>query len=156
MAAKDVLISAFQASRLTRVSTAGGAWMSTRRPQKPTKIPRKLHESPRKLHPSSELWAPLSCILLRAAWQSLAECQPTPTVARPRNSSTPVRLDTNDTPSEARPFLGQPTKTRSPQRTPQRPGLHRPGRPPTRNSLGPGPLLSRCPPQGRHLPDGLV
>ena len=46
---------------------------------------------------SSELWAPLSCILLRAAWQSLAECQPIPTVARPPNSSTPVRLDTDET-----------------------------------------------------------
>ena len=52
---------------------------------------------------SSELWAPLPCILLRAAWQSLAECQPAPTVARPPNSSTPVRLDANDTSQEARP-----------------------------------------------------
>ena len=51
---------------------------------------------------SSELWAPLSCILLTAAWQSLAECQPAPTVARPPNSSTPVRLDVTDTPKEAR------------------------------------------------------
>ena len=52
---------------------------------------------------SSELWAPLSCILLRAAWQSLAECQPIPTVARPPNSSTPVRLDTDELPTKARP-----------------------------------------------------
>ena len=51
---------------------------------------------------SSELWAPLSCNLLRAAWQSLAECQPTPMVARPPNSSTPARLDVDDTHLEAR------------------------------------------------------
>ena len=136
---------------------------------------------------SSELWAPLSCILLRAAWQSLAECQPVPTVARPPNSSAPVRLDQNESPPEARPtgdtsqstqssedtprgqeadllrgaikgqaFLGQLTQHTVLRGAPQRPGLLRPGRLPTRNSLGPGPLLSRCPPQGRHLPDGQV
>ena len=67
---------------------------------------------------SSELWAPLSCILLRAAWQSLAECQPIPTVARPPNSSTPVRLDTDDTPSEARPHWDTLTNTQSSEDTP--------------------------------------
>ena len=54
-------------------------------------------DSAAKRQASSELWAPLSCILLRG-----------------------MRL----------------------------------GRPPTRSTHGPGPTLSRCPPQGRHLPDG--
>ena len=67
---------------------------------------------------SSELWAPLSCILLRAAWQSLAECQPTPTVARPPNSSTPVRLDTDETPQEVRPTWTTTPYTQSSEDTP--------------------------------------
>ena len=52
---------------------------------------------------STELWAPLSCILLRAAWQSLAECQPAPTAARPPNSPQLVRVDTTEEHSSARP-----------------------------------------------------
>ena len=32
---------------------------------------------------SSEMWAPLACLLLRAAWQSITECLPTHVTARP-------------------------------------------------------------------------
>ena len=32
---------------------------------------------------STEMWAPLACLLLRAAWQSIAECLPTQATARP-------------------------------------------------------------------------
>ena len=32
---------------------------------------------------SSDMWAPLACLLLRGAWQSLAECLPTQATARP-------------------------------------------------------------------------
>ena len=66
---------------------------------------------------SSELWAPLSCILLRAAWQSLAECRPKPTVARPPNSAHPVRLDMSDTPQQARPTWDHPPSTQSSEDT---------------------------------------
>ena len=62
---------------------------------------------------SSELWAPLSCITLRAAWQSLAECQPTPTAARPPNSSQPVRPDTSEEGIRARPYRARPSTQHS-------------------------------------------
>ena len=66
---------------------------------------------------SSELWAPLSCILLRAAWQSLAECRPKPTVARPPNSTYPVRLDMEEPPQRARPNWDQSPSTQSSEDT---------------------------------------
>ena len=44
-----------------------------------------------KCQASSELWAPLACILLRAAWQSLAERVPTQLAARPPDSHYPAR-----------------------------------------------------------------
>ena len=78
---------------------------------------------------SSELWAPLSCILLRAAWQSLAECRPKPTVARPPNSMHPVRLDMPDTPQQARPTWDHPPSTQSSEDTPGTRSL--PARPPS-------------------------
>ena len=44
----------------------------------------------------------------------------------------------------------------NPQRTPPGPGPYRPGRPPQRISFsGPGPSMSRCPPQGRHRHEGM-
>ena len=44
---------------------------------------------------------------------------------------------------------------RNPPRIPPGPGPSRPGRLPQRiSSLGPGPTLSRCPPQGKHRHDG--
>ena len=78
---------------------------------------------------SSELWAPLSCILLRAAWQSLAECRPKPTVARPPNSMHPVRLDMPDTPQQARPTWDHRPSTQSSEDTPGTRSL--PARPPS-------------------------
>ena len=86
---------------------------------------------------------PLSCILLRAAWQSLAERQPTPTVARPPNSSTPVRLDMDQPPREAMPTCDTTHFTQSSEDTPG-----------ARPLSGPGPILSRCPSQGRHRHEG--
>ena len=68
---------------------------------------------------SSELWAPLSCILLRAAWQSLAECRPKPTVARPPNSTYPVRLDMEEPPQRARPSWDHSPSTQSSEDTPR-------------------------------------
>ena len=105
---------------------------------------------------SSELWAPLSCILLRAAWQSLAECRPKPTVARPPNSTIPSPTGYSpNTPQQARPSLGPPTIHPILRGYLQGPGPSRPGRNPQRISFsGPGPTLSRCPPQGRHRHDG--
>ena len=51
-------------------------------------------------------------------WQSLAECQPIPTVARPPNSSTPVRLDMVEAPPEANPTRDTTTTTQSSEDTP--------------------------------------
>ena len=51
-------------------------------------------------------------------------------------------------------LIGTVPPTPNPQRKPQGPGHTRPGRPPPRNSHGPGPTLSRCSPQGRHLHEG--
>ena len=76
---------------------------------------------------SSELWAPLSCILLRAAWQSLAECQPIPTAARPPNSSHPVSPEAGDTHPGAPPHWDSPTHSQSSEETPRaRPNSARP------------------------------
>ena len=56
---------------------------------------------------SAEMWAPLACLLLRAAWQSISECLPTQVTARPSQAhpagpdSDPARLDLFS--SQARP-----------------------------------------------------
>ena len=48
---------------------------------------------------STEMWAPLACLLLRAAWQSISECLPPQVTARPSQAhpagpdSDPARLD---------------------------------------------------------------
>ena len=65
----------------------------------------------------------------------------------PASSSQPVRLDGADTP---RPHWDSPSPP-NPQRKPQGPGPLRPGRPPSRSFLGPGPTLSRCPPHRRDI-----
>ena len=58
---------------------------------------------------SDELWHPLACLLLRAAWQSLAECMPVQATARPsmpspaRPDSHPARLDDSLTRSDSFP-----------------------------------------------------
>ena len=58
---------------------------------------------------SSELWVPLACLLLRAAWQSIAECLPTHPTARPSfpspagPDSHPARLDESLTGSDPHP-----------------------------------------------------
>ena len=60
-----------------------------------------------RLQASNDVWTPLACILLRAAWQSLAECLPTEATARPSHTSPsgpesiPARLDFMS--SQARP-----------------------------------------------------
>ena len=43
---------------------------------------------------SDEMWVPLACLLLRAAWQSIAECMPVQVTARPSMSS-PARPDSH-------------------------------------------------------------
>ena len=58
---------------------------------------------------STELWVPLACLLLRAAWQSIAECLPTHPTARPSfpspagPDSHPARLDDSLTGSDPHP-----------------------------------------------------
>ena len=58
---------------------------------------------------SAEMWVPLACLLLRAAWQSIAECMPTQATARPSMSSPagpdshPAGLDDSRTRSDVYP-----------------------------------------------------
>ena len=93
-----------------------------------------------------------SCgILLRAARQSLAECQQLP--QWPGHQTVQLRSDWTQMTHPRRPGLPGPN-TQSSEDTPG-PGPSWPGRPPQRSfSLGPGPSMSRCPPQGRHRHDG--
>ena len=102
---------------------------------------------------SSELWALLSCILLRAAWKTIAECKPVPTAARPPKSSQLVRPDLADEHPGARPQQDSPTTAHSSEETSwARPDSARPT--PLRSTNGPGPTLSRCPPQRRQVHEG--
>ena len=104
---------------------------------------------------SSELWAPLSCILLQSSMAVTSRVSTKTHSGKATQQYTPSPTGCVPThPSR----LGLPGTTHlppNPPRIPQGPGPSRPGRNPQRiSSSGPGPTLSRCPPQGRHRRDG--